>query len=123
MDAGNGPGQPILEMIPCRMLPELSPFVSKGQGRPKEYDAHHLVPWRHWRAQVARDILDGWGIKINEIENGMWLERTFHRTLSNNHKYMRNVTRRLRKAKGSRSKVLKALDRIRDSLSNSKIPD
>ena len=74
------------------------------------------------RAQVARDILEMWDIKIDSIENGMWLERTFHRTLSNNHKYMRNITRMLRKAQGSRSEVLKALEQIRDSLSKMKIP-
>lgn len=88
----------------------------------KDYDAHHLVPWRHWRAQVARDILADAGIDINEIQNGMWLERTFHRTLSNNTQYMENVTRLLREAQGSRPEVLKALDYMRDSLSNGKIP-
>jgi len=86
-----------------------------------DYDAHHLVPWRHWRAQIARDILEKWGIEINSIENGMWLDRTFHRTLSNNHKYMRNITSLLQKAQ-SRPEALRVLQQIRDSLSKMKIP-
>jgi len=93
-----------------------------GQPRPSaDQDAHHLVPWRHWRALRARDVLEKWGIPVDGIENGMWLERALHRTLSNNYEYMDNVTHLLEKAT-SRREALKVLDVIRNALSKGKIP-
>jgi len=86
-----------------------------------DYDGHHIVPWRHWRAEVARKILEKWDIGIDTIDNGMWLERSIHYHLSNNYGYMDAVNNML---KGARSKkqALKVLDDIRDSLAKGKIP-
>ncbi len=92
-----------------------------GAGPSSDYDAHHLVPWRHWRADTARKILEKFKIDIDSAENGMWLERRFHNTLSNNYKYMDAVNNMLKGAR-SKNQALKILDNIRDSLSKGKIP-
>jgi hypothetical protein len=97
-------------------------LTKAGQPRPSaDHDAHHLVPERHWRALRARDALENWGIPISGEENGMWLDRAFHRTLSNNYEYMDNVTRLLKEAT-SRREALKVLEGIRNSLSRRMIP-
>jgi hypothetical protein len=93
-----------------------------GEPRPSaDHDAHHLVPWRHWRADPARDFLKKWDIPIDGSENGMWLQRTVHRTLGNNYEYMDGVTRLLERA-NSRKEALEVLGKIRNSLSNLKLP-
>ncbi len=97
----------------------------ENSGRPKpstEDHAHHIVPWNHPRAQDARDVLKKWDIPIDGAENGMWLHRRFHWTLSNNHRYMDKMTDRLQNAK-SKKEVLKILEGTRDSLSKWKIPE
>jgi A nuclease family of the HNH/ENDO VII superfamily with conserved AHH len=91
------------------------------QRQSPDEDAHHIVPWRHWRAERARDILKDHGIDIDAAENGAWVNRTFHWTLSNSTRYMDTVTRRLEKA-GSREEALQVLGRIRDQLSRGKFP-
>jgi hypothetical protein len=114
---------PLLTLLGTHPSRTLGKNLEKsGQPRPSEdYDDHHLAPWRHWRAHLARDILEKWDIPIDAIENGMWLERTFHRSLSNNYKYMERVTRMLEQAK-SKPQVLEVLKRIKESLSRKRIP-
>jgi hypothetical protein len=97
-------------------------LTKAGQPRPSpDYDAHHLVPWRHWMADPARKALEKWGIPLDGIENGMWLQRPFHRTLANNYRYMDTLNHLLSAAK-SREEALATLNYIRSSLSRFKIP-
>ena len=88
---------------------------------PGDYDAHHIVPWRHWRAEPARDILKKWDIKIDSHENGMWLFRPYHQTLSNNPRYMDRVFKMLEKA-NSREEAVQTLRQIERLLSTRKFP-
>jgi hypothetical protein len=93
-----------------------------GKPRPSsDYDAHHIVPWRHWRADKARTILENWGIEIDSIANGMWLERTYHWRLSNSGRYMDTVTKMLEKA-SSKPEAEKILRDIGHLLSTRKFP-
>jgi hypothetical protein len=95
----------------------------KGPPPSTDHDAHHIVPWRHWRAQPARDILEKFDIPLHRSENGMWLDRLFHKRLSNNYEYIDAVNRALKKAEGNGKKeVLKAIDIIRKQVSQGKIP-
>lgn len=88
---------------------------------PDDYDAHHLVPWNHWRVEIVRDKLLAYGIDIDSIENGMWLERSYHQTLANNYKYLDKVKDMLM-ATDSKSEALEALARIRDLLATRTFP-
>ncbi len=106
-----------------------SPFAGlrknmEKAGEPRQSpdeDAHHIVPWRHWRAKPAQDILDKYGIDVDAAENGVWINRTFHWTLNNSSRYMETVTEMLRPA-GSREEALQILAKMKDLLSRGKFP-
>jgi hypothetical protein len=67
--------------------------------RPSDFhDGHHIVPWRHWRATPARDILQKFGIDIDGAANGVWLRRDYHWTLNNSNRYFDTVNHALRRA-------------------------
>jgi hypothetical protein len=102
---------------------KLNKELTKHDGpRPsKDYDGHHIVPWRHWRAQPARDVLKKFGIDVNCAENGVWLQRVFHQPLANSKRYLNRVNELLGKAK-NREEAVKVLGKMKQMLSNKKIP-
>lgn len=44
-----------------------------GNPRPVDHAQHHIVAENDLRAERARQILDNFGVKIDDIENGVWL--------------------------------------------------
>jgi hypothetical protein len=102
---------------------KLNKELTKHDGpRPsKDYDGHHIVPWRHWRAQPARDVLKRFGIDIDGAKNGVWLYRPYHQTLSNSYRYMDRANKMLGKT-NSRAEALNALKEMKDLLSIGKFP-
>lgn len=86
-----------------------------------DHEAHHIIAWRHWRAQPARDVLKKFGIDINSAENGVWLHRTIHRPLSNSKANLDTVNHMLEKAT-SRPEALSILKEIKHLLSRGKFP-
>ena len=96
----------------------------EDSGEPRQSpdeDGHHIVPWRHWRAQPARDVLEKYGIDIDAAENGVWAQRTYHWTLNNSSRYMDAVNRMLQGA-GSKGEALQILREMKDLLSLGKFP-
>jgi hypothetical protein len=113
---------PIWTLLGSYHSTKLGKNVEKQFGkRPENHDAHHLVPWDHWRAQPARDVLEKWDINIDSHENGMWLFRPYHQTLSNNYRYIDTVNRMLGEA-NSKKEVLRTLEHIRNLLSTRRFP-
>lgn len=49
--------------------------ANRGQCRPQETDAHHIVGRLDFRAEVARRYLFAWLIGINDADNGVYLPR------------------------------------------------
>jgi hypothetical protein len=47
-----------------------------GIGRPKEVAAHHIVAHGDSRAFPSQELLFGWGIAINDADNGVYLPRS-----------------------------------------------
>ncbi len=60
-------------------------------------DAHHIVPSTHSRAQEARDLLDRFGIDINDAVNGAPVSKPIH-GLQHNGPAIDKVTKRLEEA-------------------------
>jgi hypothetical protein len=102
---------------------KLNKELTKRDGpRPsKDYDGHHIVPWRHWRSQPARDVLEKFGIDINTAENGVWLRREFHQPLANSKRYMNRVNELLGRAR-NRQEALDTLKAMKNRLSREKLP-
>lgn len=71
-----------------------------GVHAPPRYEAHHIVPStsQNDAARQARDILEQWGIDINNADNGIFLPKSIHNGLANDHKYMNAVLEDLRQA-------------------------
>ena len=46
-----------------------------GQARPASVCAHHIVASQDSRAHESRKIIFGWGIGINDVDNGVYLPR------------------------------------------------
>ncbi len=46
-----------------------------GKERPDNVCAHHVVASKDMRADEARDVIFGWGIAINDSDNGVYLPR------------------------------------------------
>gem|GEM_PF-629526 len=93
-----------------------------GELRPSsDYDAHHIVPWRHWRAGPARKALENCGIKIDAVENGVWLYRPYHWTLNNSKRYFDAINRMLQ-GQTDKEKILRILGEIKDLLSTGGFP-
>ena len=44
-------------------------------GRPREVAAHHIVAHGDSRAFPSQELLFGWGIAINDVDNGVYLPR------------------------------------------------
>jgi len=94
----------------------------QGEIRPSgNHDAHHIVAWNHWRAGPARRVLEKLGISIDDAVNGVWLHRSYHRTLNNSKAYHDTVNRMLTEAT-SKKEAFEALERIKQLLSSGKFP-
>jgi len=50
-------------------------MVASGQTRPVEVAAHHIVARKDAGADRSRKLLFGWGIAINDVDNGVYLPR------------------------------------------------
>lgn len=50
-------------------------MVAAGQSRPAGVAAHHIVARRDLGADRARKLIYGWGISINDVDNGVYLPR------------------------------------------------
>ena len=83
-------------------------LVRKGFIRIVGYAAHHIVPWSHKykSAQLAREILEGFGIDINDASNGVFLKasskiigETANHSSVHTHRYMDEVLKGLEDAK------------------------
>jgi RHS repeat-associated protein len=48
-------------------------LIATGDVRSPSFDAHHIVPENDPRAQDARDVLENFGIDINDADNGVFL--------------------------------------------------
>ncbi|MDR0594727.1 MAG: AHH domain-containing protein [Bifidobacteriaceae bacterium] len=101
-----------------------------GTARPPGAAAHHIVAGRHPNAQEGRDVLDRFGIDINDAGNGVFLPRfksspnptgaAVHSTLHTN-RYFDAVDSLISKA-GSRQEALSALGQIRAGLLAGRFP-
>lgn len=49
--------------------------LNSGLPRPQFVAAHHIVAQQAWQAYDARMCLFGWGIAINDADNGVYLPR------------------------------------------------
>lgn len=49
--------------------------AESGKERPNNVCAHHIVASKDIRAEDSRDIIFGWGIAINDCDNGVYLPR------------------------------------------------
>lgn len=49
--------------------------AESGKERPDNVCAHHVVASKDIRADDSRDIIFGWGIAINDCDNGVYLPR------------------------------------------------
>lgn len=87
-----------------------SPLVQKGV-----YQAHHIVAKASRNAAAAREILQRFGVQLNETANGVFLPAERHARL-HTREYYRRVNELLRDAR-SRQDVERILDTIRDRLS------
>jgi hypothetical protein len=50
-------------------------MMDSGQTRPDDVAAHHIVAWQHRDAFPSQRLLFGWGIGINDADNGVYLPR------------------------------------------------
>jgi hypothetical protein len=50
-------------------------LVAAGQPRPAGVAAHHIVARKDLAADRARKLIFGWGIAINDVDNGVFLPR------------------------------------------------
>lgn len=78
------------------------------------HSAHHLVSGNDARSRQAFDILTGYRIDINSVENGVFLPMSFHQRLHTN-AYWEDVRRRF-EGVDSRERALDALDQLRRDL-------
>lgn len=62
--------------------------ANMGVGKTPGIQAHHIVPSTHSEAQKAREILESWGIDINQADNGVLLPKGIHDGLANDHTYL-----------------------------------
>ena len=46
-----------------------------GQAKHMDWDAHHIVALTAKEARLSREQLFGWGIGINDVDNGIYLPR------------------------------------------------
>jgi hypothetical protein len=89
---------------------------------PPEYKnaAHHIVAGNAAKAEEARRILTKFGIDINDVANGAFLEAGYHSELHTN-KYYEEVNRRLRGI-NSKEKTLEVLEQISEELIDGSFP-
>lgn len=50
-------------------------MVAGGQIRPAEVAAHHIVARKDLGADRSRKLIFGWGVAINDVDNGVYLPR------------------------------------------------
>jgi len=103
---------------------------ASGVSRPEGYDAHHIVAGGDRRAEVARDILKGFKIGINDATNGVFLPadkatlvingETIHASLHTKD-YFEAVEKALQKAT-TREQAVDILRRIGQALQSGNFP-
>ncbi len=114
-----------------RELRKNNKLQNRAWRKEKGSAAHHIVAGDHPRAQVARDILDKYGIDLNSAENGIYLRHinivskqpgAYHREIHTN-TYFDNVNMRIEAADalGGKSSVLNELEEIQNDLLFNKI--
>ena len=107
-----------------------------GFARPDDVCAHHIVARGEPDALPSRDLLYGWGIGINDADNGVFLPRykdvkvealpnaTHHGTLHKSLVYCARVHRRLTNLPDAATQEMgrKALRRMRDEMMQGTFP-
>lgn len=96
--------------------------------RPDDVAAHHLIPAKDKAAQAARDILEKYGIDINDAVNGVYLPNSKNNNaiqgIEHNGRhpqsYAEKVNDLIKKAdtKGGKQEVIKTLNDIKNKLQN-----
>ncbi|WP_071593302.1 AHH domain-containing protein [Kamptonema formosum] len=85
-------------------------------------EAHHIVASTHRRAQEARDILDRYGIDINDANNGIPLPNHLHHGRGlHSYRGIDEVRIRLRAAT-SRDEAIEILTQISDEIRSGTFP-
>ena len=97
-------------------------LVAAGFKRPNyKHAAHHIVAGRDSGAAKSREILEKFGIDINDAANGVFLpneknvSKAIYHPMLNTNKYNDNVYEMLSKAK-TREEAIGILDKIRNKL-------
>lgn len=96
-------------------------MVAAGKTANPGDHAHHLVPSTHAGGKDARKILDKHGIDFNDAVNGVFLSPSVHAPLHTT-KYMKEITKRIKRASKSRQEVLDALKKIEQDILNGNFP-
>ncbi|NUQ77988.1 MAG: AHH domain-containing protein [Polyangiaceae bacterium] len=91
-----------------------------GQTRPPGAEAHHIVAGKADGAKGSRELLQKFGVGINEAENGVFLPVKVHRHLHTG-AYYRAVEEKLATAT-TRAEALDVLAGIRYGLLNGGFP-
>lgn len=94
-----------------------------GQAKPAGYETHHIVPSgnNYKSARKARQILEKFGIDVNDAGNGVFLPDSVHNGLANDHTYMNAVLDDLQQAT-SRNEATDILQRIGQKLLDGTYP-
>jgi hypothetical protein len=94
-----------------------------GVEAPPGYEAHHIVPsTRNYESAVeAREILERFGIDINDAANGIFLPKSVHNGLANDYRYMDAVLEDLKRAT-SKEDAIKILQKIGQRLLDGTYP-
>ena len=99
-------------------------MTERGPPPDPSYQAHHIVAKKDKRAQDARDILDRYGVSLNDPVNGAWLPANSNSPKANNavvhstlhtDNYYDYVETELSGAQ-SREDVIRVLERVGDEL-------
>jgi len=93
----------------------------KGMIKPAGTETHHIVAGGSPKAIRARELLDKFGIKLDDSVNGVYLQKNTHRSLHTTQYYI-EVNKRLKKAT-SKPKAIEILNDIRTELLNGKFPN
>src|SRR5262245_21561980 len=89
-------------------------MTTKFGPKPIGTETHHVVPFSDRRAEPARKIMSKYGVSLEDADNGAWLSREYHDTLSRN-SYFTWLNEKLSHAR-SESDVREALRSIVDDL-------
>jgi hypothetical protein len=96
-----------------------------GRKLPSSEEVHHIVPSTHREAELAREILDRFGIDINSADNGIVLTQSQHVGHGlHTDKAIRAVYDRLQQAEasGQRARIMDALQKIAQQIQAGAFP-